>query len=78
MYKYRSFFKIACIGVCLCMIMMLNVSCSCNKEITKPVPTNMLKTDDLKPAYGDILIEGTIADAQTLNPLLSTDTASGM
>ncbi len=77
MYKYRSFFKIACIGVCLCMIMMLNVSCSCNKEITKPVPTNMLKTDDLKPAYGDILIEGTIADAQTLNPLLSTDTASG-
>ena len=77
MYKYRSFFKVACIGLCMCMIAMLNVSCSCKKEIRNDVSENKLNTDDLKPAYGDILIEGTIADAQTLNPLLSTDTASG-
>ncbi|QEM68386.1 peptide-binding protein [Geobacter sp. FeAm09] len=31
---------------------------------------------DVKPAYGDALVEGTIGDASTLIPLLATDTSS--
>ncbi|MDD5089421.1 MAG: peptide-binding protein [Candidatus Wallbacteria bacterium] len=48
----------------------------------KPVVMDQLKPEqarvaDLSPAYGDVIIETSIADAVTLNPLLYTDSASG-
>jgi len=57
------------------LIILLLFTVGCGNETDKPVtPTEETGNDG--PAYGDILIEGSIGDASNLIPLLSTDGTS--
>jgi len=64
--------------IVLIIIVIFTLQSCCEKK--KPQPSSLkLKTQKTKTdkAYGDSIIQGMIADAVTLNPLLAADSASG-
>ena len=57
-------------------IFFLLTTCGCGSNTTDKGSVKNGKVSDTVPAYGDIMVEGSIGDASNLIPLLSTDSAS--
>jgi ABC-type dipeptide transport system, periplasmic component len=57
-------------------IFFLLTTCGCGNNATDKGSVKNGKVSDTAPAYGDIMVEGSIGDASNLIPLLSTDSAS--
>ncbi|HET6461395.1 MAG TPA: peptide-binding protein [Syntrophales bacterium] len=63
--------KLSCIGLIIITIYLATVGCNYKEEAGT---TRNLK--DSGPAYGDIMVEGSIGDASNLIPILSSDSTS--
>ena len=57
-------------------IFFLLTTCGCGNNTTDKGSVKNGKVSDTVPAYGDIMVEGSIGDASNLIPLLSTDSTS--
>ncbi len=57
-------------------IFLLLTTCGCGNNTTDKGSVKNEKVSDTVPAYGDIMVEGSIGDASNLIPLLSTDSTS--
>lgn len=57
-------------------IFFLLTTCGCGSNTTDKGSVKNGKVSDTVPAYGDIMVEGSIGDASNLIPLLSTDSTS--
>ncbi|MDI6755964.1 MAG: peptide-binding protein [Thermodesulfobacteriota bacterium] len=65
------------IGISLCILSTV-FSPGCDKAGEKPFPAEVKQdtSDQGQPAYGDLLIQGSIGDASNLIPMLASDSAS--
>ncbi|MCX5906014.1 MAG: ABC transporter substrate-binding protein, partial [Deltaproteobacteria bacterium] len=61
---------------CLLTCLFLLPGCGGGKEELPPTPGRSAASEKGPPAYGDLLIEGSIGDASNLIPMLSSDSAS--
>ncbi len=50
--------------------------CSCGNDTKQGAPAKKEGASDTGPAYGDIMVEGSIGDASNLIPILSSDSTS--
>jgi peptide/nickel transport system substrate-binding protein len=63
------------------ILIVLVLAVSCSQEQPRPAPSNptpqsVAAAKDDKPAYGDMIIRGSIGDASVLLPVLASDSAS--
>ena len=61
------------------LVLVLVVSCSQEQPRpaqSNPTPQSVVAAKDDKPAYGDMIIRGSIGDASVLLPVLASDSAS--
>ena len=63
------------------ILILLVLAVSCSQEQPRPAPSNptpqsVAAAKDDKPAYGDMIVIGSIGDASTLLPVLASDSAS--
>jgi hypothetical protein len=73
--RYAQWSILFCISLFLFSTL---IAVGCDKSGEKPVlPGGDPKTSDSsQPAYGDLLIQGSIGDASNLIPMLASDSAS--
>lgn len=60
----------------LIVLLLLLAICSCGNDTTQGAPAKKEGAPDTGPAYGDIMVEGSIGDASNLIPILSSDSTS--
>lgn len=58
------------------IVLFLLAICSCGNDTTQGASAKKEGAPDTGPAYGDIMVEGSIGDASNLIPILSSDSTS--
>ncbi len=58
------------------IVLFLLAICSCGNDTKQGAPAKKDGASDTGPAYGDIMVEGSIGDASNLIPILSSDSTS--
>ncbi|MDO9528248.1 MAG: peptide-binding protein [Syntrophales bacterium] len=58
------------------IVLFLLAICSCGNDTKQDAPVKKEGASDTGPAYGDIMVEGSIGDASNLIPILSSDSTS--
>ncbi len=60
----------------VCVALVFFSACGRRGNEETRIPKTQLPSSDLKPAYGDTLVEGSIGEATNLIPMLTSDSAS--